>query len=183
MKAYVLSCAFLVVASAVNAEELKVMDLWNLCARQEKVDLLVEETPEDAVNAGLTRARILNVAESRLRAARIFGSSEVATQEQDAYLHVEILAFSRNENQLVYGINLSFRQILSNFSIARANYGETWRNRSIGIGGADFVMQHVSEKIDSFIREYLRVRLHPECTALNSLDDYETEKEKQSSTE
>ena len=118
--------------------------LFNGC---EPVDLLVENLPEDAAEIGLTKERIQTLAESRLRAARLYD----ADGGTHLYVNVNVVgpAFSERLNyqkRLTDPTGLSFR-------------ATTWDVGGVGTHGGDagYIMQTVSERLDWFILEYLRV--------------------------
>ena len=64
--------ALLILPAALADDEVGSHDIFQLCTSAEKIRLVVLDTPSDAIEIGLTKERIENVAESRLRAARIY---------------------------------------------------------------------------------------------------------------
>ena len=66
------ACAmFIAISTAVHAAP-DASELFDLCPPDEGMNLVVENLPEHAPQAGLTEERIRNAAESRLRAAGIY---------------------------------------------------------------------------------------------------------------
>ena len=88
------------------------------------------------------------MAESRLRAARLYD----ATAPTHLYVDINVLsnAFSRN---------LDYRKLLYDAMSAERNYATTWSAGATGTHGGDagFILQGLSEDLDRFILEYLRV--------------------------
>ena len=111
-------------------------------------------TGEEAEEIGLTSDRIKTMAESRLRAARLWSETIVT----DTYLQVGIAVF-----QGAFAYKVIFSKYLYDSSGNR-HLARTWQEPgapwpAIGThgGNAGFIMQRLSEDLDAFILEYLRV--------------------------
>lgn len=124
--------------------------LWNDCRA---TGILVESLSDDAAAIGLTVDRIETMLRSRLRAARIYDDSA-----EDTYLYVNI-----NVGSNFFGIGLKFRKWVLDIATSEGRGGQgfatTWDIGSAGTHGqnASFILQAVSEQVDKFIDEYLRV--------------------------
>ena len=117
------------------------------------VNMIAPVTGEDAEEIGLTQDRIRTMAESRLRAARLW-SEELAS----TYLAVGVAVFRG-----AYAYKVTFSKWVYDSSGSR-HVARTWHRPSaawpaIGTHGGDagFIMQLLSEELDAFILEYLRV--------------------------
>ena len=104
---------------------------------------------EEAVELGVTEERLRTVAESRLRAARLFraeGSGPV--------LWVEVGVVG-----LAYLIQVDLLRSMRNPYTETWAPVTTWEGGGFGAhgGNAGFIMQGVSEYMDGFIGDYLRV--------------------------
>ena len=132
-----------------EAEDKKSFELCNVCR---PVPLLIERLEPPATDIGLTKDRLQITAESRLRAARLYTDSGEESNGAVLYINVSVLgpAFSLNVQYL--------KQMLD--PIAFAAYPvPTWRKGSLGTHSGDpgFIIQDLSEKVDEFLVEYLRV--------------------------
>ena len=126
-------------------------DLWNECA---PIRLLVEGLPDDAADIDLTEERIQTLAESRLRAARLYDA------EARPYLYVRVgVLVSENRRGGAYSIEVSFQKYLRDGVSDRNGFAATRDIGSYGTHGGDagFILQSVSEHLDRFVLEYLRV--------------------------
>ena len=75
-------------------------------------------------------------------------------------LRVDVSMFvSENRRSGAFNIEVSFQKYLHDVVSDRGQYAATWETASYGIhtGDADYILQIVSEKLDLFILEYLRV--------------------------
>ena len=143
----------LLAAGSVTAQEEAVTDLdrfelWNEC---KPVELVVERLDEDAVAIGLSREDITVAARSRLRSARIYSTDPTATW---LYIRVTVASFG------AHSVQIGFRKALWDLITGERGSAETWNKGSIGThgnGGAVFILSTVSQHLDQFIDEYLRV--------------------------
>ena len=127
-------------------------DFWNEC---EPIRLIVESlSNNDAADMDLTKERIQTLAESHLRAARLYDA------EARPYLYVRVgVLVSENQRGGAYSIDVSFKKYLRDGVSEQNGFAETWETGSYGTHGRDagFILQSVSEHLDSFVLEYLRV--------------------------
>ena len=139
--------------------------LWNECA---PIGLFVGGLPDDAADIDLTKERIQTLAESRLRAARLYG--EVALYRPFLHVNVGVLV-SENRRSGAFSIDVSFQKYLRDAVSGRSWDAATWESGNYGMhsGDADFIMQAVSEHLDRFVLEYLRVNeSSPDCSVVSS---------------
>ena len=141
-----LAMAFSAAESAAESNAADDFQLWNACR---PTHLVVQGLNNDAAEMGLTKERIETLARSRLRAARIYRNSLFET-----YLYVRITVISR-----AFATEIKFKKYLFD-PISEENYhAPTWTAESVGTHGqnASFILQGLSELVDEFIDEYLRV--------------------------
>ena len=125
---------------------------FQLFANCQPMALVVEELSSDASDIGLTEESIQVAAESRLRSARLYNSSK-----RDPYL--PYLYISVNVVGEAFSISLQYHKIvydpLSDFN----GFATTWKTSGTGThgGGADFILSNVSQYMDEFLVEFLRV--------------------------
>ena len=137
-------------ASPVSAsfeEDRDRFDLWTECAG---VDFLVETMDEDAAAFGLSTERVEGVAGSRLRAA---GIHDDGSRENWLYLRVTVFDFS-------YVVEVGFQKRLLDEGTGLGMTASTWSRVGLGLSRSmegDHVMGMVSEFLDTFIDDYLRV--------------------------
>ena len=114
------------------------------------MNLVVEDYNDDAdwADMGLTVDRLQTIAESRLRAARLYDATALA------YLYVNV-----NVNGRSFSARVQYYKVLYDGVSGETNYAMTWNVSSTGTHGGDagFILQGLSEHLDSFILEYLRV--------------------------
>ena len=126
-------------------------ELFTECA---PVKMIAPITGEEAEEIGLTEDRIHTMAESRLRAARLWSEEPAST----GFLAVGVAVFRE-----AYSYKVTFTKWVYDSSGSR-HLARTWHRPSaawpaIGTHGGDagFIMQILSEELDAFILEYLRV--------------------------
>lgn len=129
--------------------------LWTACA---PVYLIVEGLNQDAAEMGLTTESIETLVRSRLRAARIYFSGPSA---QNNYLYVNVNVVSDGLFSS-FGIGFGFNKLVTDNYSQLSNFAQTWHSGSAGMGDASFIRESVSEHMDIFIDEYLRVN-EPAC--------------------
>ena len=120
--------------------------LWNNCA---PLDLVVENLSDDAAKVGLTREAVELAVRSRLRAARLYSE-----QRSTSYLYVRIsvLGFS-------HSVVIAYNKRVRDYASGESRTAITWSRGFIGTHGSSssFILSGVSEHMDRFIDEYLRV--------------------------
>lgn len=142
---------FLLIATASWAEEMSELSsdwdrfrLWNRCHPM-GLQVFVNE---DAIDIGLTKKTVTAAVRSRLRAARLYENGG----ESKLWAGVEVHGFAFNVN--VYYMKKLMDPV--SMQVARAI---TWQDGSFGTHRQDsgFVLSALSESVDMFIDEYLRV--------------------------
>ena len=125
--------------------------LWHAC---QPIDLLVESPDDDEVKMGLTRESITTTVRSRLRAARLYREST----RPSPYLYVVINALPRDRGgDTAFSVRLEFRKHFFDRISYRAGSASTWDTGAVGWGDAAYILSGVSQLMDEFIDEYLRV--------------------------
>ena len=119
--------------------------LFNNC---QPIYLIVETLSEDA-DIGLTDERIQTMAETRLRAARIYDDTVTVPN-----VYVQVAVFRTS-----FRFDITFRKGLYDSVSSEQSLAITWIDGSMGIHGGDagYIVRGVSEHMDAFILEYLRV--------------------------
>ena len=128
-----------------------VFELWNEC---KPITLVVGHISPAVLD--LTKERFQTLAESRLRVARLYSTTFEAKLP---FLEVAIgVPFSEDRRSGAFVVYVSFYKYLHDDASDSAWYAETWATASYGNSGdADYILQTVSEQLDQFILEYLRV--------------------------
>lgn len=135
-----------------DMERLTRFMLYNEC---QPVGLLVDDSEDTLSDAGLTEHDVRDLAEQRLRNARLY----VDEDNYEALLvtpHVEIVA-------LLYGgafsLGISFRKPMTD-PLSRERYSAgNWHYQSVGThaNNPDFTLSWVSKLLDEFLTQYLQV--------------------------
>ena len=136
-------------STTVQAQtDLDFMKLWNAC---QPIFLVVEDTTKGSKNIGLTEQRIQTMAESRLRAARIYHKDSGTA----LYINVHYL----EGNAGAFSLRLEFQQPVRLLRYGKTMIATTWDISVLGTaaGSAEYIMQVLSEYVDRFVNEYLRV--------------------------
>ena len=111
--------------------------------------LLVERLSSDEADIGLTEARIQTAAEARLRSARIYDDSV-----RSPYLYIQVTVVGR-----AFNFDISFKKRLYDPVTDRRASATTWNLGGTGTHGGDagYVLRALSEFVDTFVLDYLRV--------------------------
>ena len=144
--AMLLSVIGAITGSAAAADE----QLFTVCA---PMDIFVEPLhPEGSQNTGLTREAIMDAVESRLRAARLFATSEKQVRQQYLRINVNILGFA-------FSIGVELYRYLDNLGYGIPGYAAVWEAGTVGTHGnnGQYILGSVSRHLDKFIASYLRV--------------------------
>ena len=146
--AALLIAAFLVASASAGAaiDELDRFKLWNECS---PIELAVPDLSEDAGTIGLAKDTIEVTVRSRLRAARLYNTTE----------HVSILSVSVTVLKRSFGVNFAYIKYVTDYA-TKIEFGAiTWNAATIGTHGqsADYILGFVARHTDKFIDEYLRV--------------------------
>ena len=101
-----------------------------------------------AEDIGLTEQAVVNAAESRIRAARLYSSSGMEI------LEVRIAVYFA-----AYTIQLRFAKLVDDYRSNIPHFAITWDISSIGGHGgyAPLILDNLSEYLDKFLVEFLRV--------------------------
>ena len=140
-------------AAPASAEEVSDYDrfqLWNKCRPME---LIVAKLTDDASDIGLTKNAITVAVRSRLRSARLYSTDDHEAQNSSLYVSVHVVGAAFN-------IGADYSKVVTDTMIELSYSSPTWVARGFtGTHGrrADYVLSSVSEMIDQFIDEYLRV--------------------------
>ena len=140
--------AFLSIAAAAGAQD-DANSRFQLFTGCSPTRVVVTLAPGDV---DVTLSRVENLVESRLRAARVYADPE------DSWLGV-LLSVNVGFSGDAYSTQvLFFKQVTDPFS-GEQGVAATWEGRRLGThaGDGSFVMQNVSELVDRFVLEYLRV--------------------------
>ena len=119
----------------------------------------VNDLSQDARSIGLSVERIRHSAESRLRSAKLFRSPN-SPWSKDIYN----LSISINVVGMAFNISVAFKKPVFDSRSGLSKSAITWDRASAGTHGRDasFIISALSEHIDAFIVEYLRVN-EQEC--------------------
>lgn len=130
-----------------TAEE--TLDRFMLFSNCSPVTLVVERLHSDASKIGLTKESLEIAVESRLRSARLY-SPELLTPR--LYLNVSTV-------DSAFSISLEYSKLLYDDFTNSSNLATTWDTGSTGTHGGDasYVLSVVSEAVDRFLVEFLRV--------------------------
>lgn len=158
-----------VAGTAAAQTDFERFQLFNECR---SVDLRVGVS-DDAIPFGLTEGRVQTLAESRLRAARLYDDSAgpyvgiyldsaTSPDERDLAFVLQVKFFKRVVDQdMFFRLERTSSAAMDALSfIVGSELAPTWEIGQVGVvvnrDGA-FFMQNTSEMIDRFILEYLRV--------------------------
>ena len=147
--AVIASCAPLE-AQTISRER---FELFNECQPVHLIVVLgdgVDDLPEPLTK--LTTERVRTLAESRLRAARLFSSAALFPLLS---ISVEVLG---QTSVRTMSLSKMVHDPISGETHVATTWKETFLNRHrSGSDGADTIMQRLSESVDTFVLEYLRV--------------------------
>ena len=127
-------------ATAQDVSDFDRFKLFNECG---PMDLGVEDYGDHAgwIDIGLTVDRIQTMAESRLRAARLYDATALA------YLNVNVNVVGRG-----FSLIVGYNKVVYDGVSGETNYAKTWNSHGAGTHGGDagFILQNLSEYLDSF---------------------------------
>ena len=112
------------------------------------MQLAVGKLSEDAKKIGLTKESIEDAAESRLRSARLYNPYALP------YLGINV-----NVGKTAMGVELEYNKWVFDPLSGENAYAGTWDIGGTGTHGGDsgFILSVVSQHLDKFLVEYLRV--------------------------
>lgn len=151
MRAFLLILVITVASGAALGEELSAEErllrfqLFNSC---EPMRIQVEGLSTDAVEIGLAEESLSSLLESRLRAARLYDGGA------DSSLYVEVNVGGPN-----FSFDLVYTKNVIDIATGYEFFVGTWELGRMGTHGQNggYIRQLVSEDLDQFILEYLRV--------------------------
>ena len=120
-----------------------------LFAQCDPVDLVVEDLwKKKASEIGLTEEAVVNAAESRLRAARLF------EPKSNSYLYVNVIL----AGGYGFGVFIKLKRYLNDLGYGFPGTATVWDAGTAGTHGADgqYVLGIVSQLMDIFLTAYLR---------------------------
>ena len=125
---------------------------FELCYVCSPMELVVEVLRDDAKVIGLTRERLQVTAESRLRAARLYTKHPPGMTGALLYVSVNVVGPAVN-------LKVEYHKPLFDPVSAVARPTMTWRVAATGThsGRAGSIVQFLSQNLDEFLADYLRV--------------------------
>ena len=146
--------ALVLATSTTTSSATTIEDKPGLYAACAPMDLVVESLrPKNTRETSLTTKAIVNAAEARLRAARLFAPLEKQNLKQYQYLYINVNIVDR-----AFGIDVELKRALD------LGYGfpglvAVWDTGSVGTHGGDgqYILSVVSKYLDEFLASYLRV--------------------------
>ena len=140
-------------AQTSEREDVAKFQLYTAC---QPMSLAVEGLSDHAEDIGLSEQAVVNAAESRLRAARLYSPNPSGR----AYLYVRITVASS-----AFSIEMSFKKQFFDGHSGISLNATTWDEGSTGTHGRDasYILGSLSEHMDEFLVEFLRVN-EPACS-------------------
>ena len=131
-----------------NVTDLDRFRLWNDCR---PMNLVIEGLPAGGAGIGLTNEAVAAAVRSRLRAARLY---EAVEDPYLPYLYVQVNVF-----ESAFDTRVEYRKVVADVATDQIGFGATWRVGRLGTHGWSpaFILSGVSQSMDEFIDEYLRV--------------------------
>ena len=157
----------IVMAMRVHAEP-DAHDLFALCPSNEQMFLVVEELDEDDAKGGLTEEQVRNAAESRLRGTELYDPDVLAPL---LYINVNTGPPETGSSHFpFFSIRVQYKRLLYDLRQSWLGLAATWDTGSAGQGDSSFILSNLSQHIDLFLVEYLRVRDSKACRELRAKD-------------
>ena len=132
-----------------SQERLQQFKLFVNC---QPVYLVVEDLHNmpHAEKIGVTKAAIINAAESRLRSARIY--TDNSANPYALYINVNVL-------RSAFSVYIALEKMLYDYRTRLDSPATTWHNGTTGTHGQNsgYILSSVSSLIDQFLVEYFRV--------------------------
>ena len=167
-----LATLLLVSATAVNGQGLSVSDLdrfqlYNACRpmglRGHGGGSIDADADADALEHedgrhGMNLKPILDIAESRLRAERLY--SILKSESNGAFLAVSVDVRAVSPELAAYAISLDYHKFVTDPAIGLENTARTWVTSSIMCCDAqdpENISEHLPGSLDLFLEQYLRV--------------------------
>ena len=147
---FTLALALAVWPGHATAQDVSGYDRFQLFNECGPMNLGVEPYKDNAgwADIGLTVDRIQTMAESRLRAARLYDATA------RSYLFVDVNVVGSG-----FSLNVNYNKLVYDAVSGETYYATTWTTGGTGTHGGDagFILQGLSENLDRFILAYLRV--------------------------
>ncbi len=142
------------ISSAQALAQTEGIDRFELFNECRPIRLVVEDLSDDAADIELTEERIQTLAESRLRAARLYDDSAL----HRLYVRVGVLVSEKNRDGGTFTVSVQYAKVLYDSVSGEVGLADTWHTGSYGThsGDAGYIMQSLSEHLDRFVLEYLR---------------------------
>ena len=107
--------------------------------------------PFDEKPLGLEWDAMYAMGEKRMRLARLYHDDTLT--KSPAELHVDVSVVGA-----AFGLNIEYRKSVVD-KFGNGNYAATWNNMIVGThgGNKNYIMSSLSEQLDKFLTEYLRV--------------------------
>ena len=123
-------------------------DRFRLFANCEPMDFFVTYYSEEAEAINLTREKVTNSVESRLRSARLYNKTG------SDYLSVNVGVY-----RMAFSISFEYNKRVRDLRSTLEYYAPTWETSTFGLHGNNegYILSSVSEFMDEFLVEYLRV--------------------------
>ena len=127
-------------------------DRFRLCNACRPMEIVVEDLDKDTKAIGLTRDRLQVTAESRLRAARLY--TEDSAKANGTFLYVRAAVLGR-----AWSLHVKYFKTVSDPVSGETRFASTWPASSFGThtGNPGYIIQVLSENLDKFLVEYVRV--------------------------
>ncbi len=160
MRGWIVAVLLLPIASAAQ-DQVTADDLAGLCIVSDTLTLHVA-VDEDVAAVGISEDRLRSMIESQMRAARIY---EAGSSQGGPYLSVTIdgILHPNSGDSLIYVREVALRQWVENRSVRSIAFYDSWSVEFLGVGKDASIMQGLSEGIDRFIGEFLRVNESDQC--------------------
>ena len=135
--------------SVAPVQEVTDLDRFQLFNNCEPMSLLVESLSDSAADIGLTEERLQVAAESRLRGARLYTSDR-----SQPYLYVNVSVGST-----AFHTSLEYTKKMRDRATGYTGSTSAWDRAITGTHGqgANYIVSGLSELLDIFLTEYLRV--------------------------
>lgn len=129
------------------------LERFQLYSACQPMKLIIANLSDDAHEIGMTENMVQNTVESRLRSARLFDSDGI----EQLFVGVNILSNA-------FSIRVEYMKYVNDLRSHEFDYSPTWATGRFGTHArsVDFVLSSLSQSIDQFLTEYLRVN-EPDC--------------------
>ena len=114
----------------------------------------IEDLDPGVSEIGLTGQSIQTAAESRLRSARLYDSDYGRLLENGAYFYINVSLLGP-----AFFVQLKYHKMVTDSASHTTTFAPTWTRLTLGThgGNTDSIRSVVSEGMDKFLVEFLRV--------------------------